>query len=60
MSSIGMTDELRAARTLPLPVGCEPRSPRTATLPVGCESRAARTLPLPDVKIFKETKKDQK
>ena len=24
------------------------------------ELRAARTLPLPDVKIFKETKKDQK
>ena len=51
MSSIGMTDEPRSPRTAPLPVGCEP---------LGCESRAARTLPLPDVKIFKETKKDQK
>ena len=47
MSSIGMTDELRAARTLPLPLGCEPRAARTLPLPLGCEPRAARTQPLP-------------
>ena len=34
MSSIGMTDELRAARTLPLPLGCEPRAARTQPLPM--------------------------